>query len=64
MEMVIKFGIMEVYMKDSGWIIYKMEKVDSFIKMVEFMKEIGKMVRLKDMELLKMLMVQNTLDNG
>ena len=60
----IKFGVMEVFMKDTGRTIKQMEGDDSFTPMEIFMTATGKMIRHMVMVSILILMVQSMKATG
>ena len=60
----IKFGVMEVFMKDTGRTIKQMVGEDSFMPTEIFMMAIGKMIRLMVMVSILILMVQSMKATG
>jgi hypothetical protein len=48
--MGFKYGLMDQNMKDFGRTIWQRDLVDSFLPMEMFIKEIGLMIRLMEME--------------
>ena len=57
-------GLMAQDMKAIGETTKQMATVDSFMRMVTYMKETGRMIRLMEMEYILMLMDPDTKVNG
>jgi len=63
-EEVIRFGVMEAYMKDTGKMIKQMEEVGLFMQMEISMTAIGRMIRHMDMVNIRILMEPSMKDIG
>ena len=59
-----KSGLMELNMRGSGIMAKQMVEVNLLMSTVMFMKVIGEMIKLVDMEFISIITVQNTKENG
>lgn len=63
-DLVFKFGLMELDIKEIGFKIKQMVKENLFMLMEIFMMAIGSMIKLLVKEHIIIVMVQNTKGNG